>query len=161
MSDRLYSGRLKASVSEVVDASAEVLPHFELAAVPVLDGQERPGEEPSVRRRLRAEGVRAMEHRGALLLEPGDLDRMSSAALFGGGDEVFLVSEWNDEFEPFPGRVTPDLHDFNESTPLGLEEWMVDSGCLLVVGDGRGANYATFHKELHDRLRATFKPAKD
>jgi hypothetical protein len=28
------------------------------------------------------------------------------------------------------------------------------------VGDGRGVNYATFHKELHDRLRAMFKPAK-
>ena len=160
MSDRIYSGRLMATVSEIVDAGADVIPHFELAAVPVLDGQERPGEEPSVRRRLRAEGVRAGEHRGALLLEPGDLDRMASAALFTGGDEVFLVTEWDDEFEPFPGRVSPDLYDFNESTPLGLEEWMVDAGCLLVIADGRGVNYATFNKELHERLRAAFKPAK-
>src|SRR5438309_3965318 len=64
MSERLHSGRLIATVSEVVDAGFELLPHFELAAIPVLDGAERPGEEPAVRRRLRAEGIRAGEHRG-------------------------------------------------------------------------------------------------
>ena len=66
MSDRIYHGRLHATVSEVVDA-VDLLPHYELAAIAVLEGQERPGEEPAVRRRLRSEGIRPREHRGLQL----------------------------------------------------------------------------------------------
>src|SRR5213593_2005909 len=122
MAERLHCGRLVASITDVVDASF-LLPHFEQATVPVLDGAERPAEWPEVKRRLRSEGIRTRQHRGALLLEPGELDRIASVGLFHGIDELFLCAEWNDEFEPFPGRVSSDLHDFNEGTPLGLEEW--------------------------------------
>lgn len=160
VSDRLQHGRLSATVSEILDLGPEVLPHFEMAAVPTLDGNERPGEEPRVRRQLRAEGVRASQHRGVLLLEPGDLERLAGSGILSGSDEVFFLAEWNDEFEPFPGRVSADLHDFNESTPLGLEEWMVDSGCLLAIGDGRGVNVATTSRPLLDRIRGAFKAAK-
>lgn len=159
MSERLYFGRLDASVSEVVDAG-DLLPEFELAAVSVLEGQERPGEEPAVRRRLRAEGIRPTEHRGALLLDPGEVERFATVGLLGGGDELYLAREWNDEFEPFPGHVTADAADFREGTPLGLEEWMFDTGCVLAMGDGGALNYATTSKELHERLSARFKPAK-
>lgn len=160
MSERLRFGRLGASASEIVDAGVELLPHFEMAAIPLLDGMERPGEEPRVRRRLRAEGVRVAEHRGTLLMEPGELDKLSSAGMLTGGDEIYFLGEWNDEFEPFPGRITPDAQDFDEVSPLGLEEWMVDSGCLLAIGDGRGVNYATLSADLDGRLRAQFQPAK-
>src|SRR5438309_6636250 len=110
MSTRLHHGRLVGSVSEVVDAGFDLLPSFELAAIPVLDGAERPGEWPEVRRRLRAEGVRARQHRGVLLLEPGELDRFASVGLFVGVSELYLCAEWKDEFESFPGRVSSDLH---------------------------------------------------
>lgn len=160
MSERLFFGRLHATVAEVVDAGIDLLPEYELAAIPVLEGMERPGEEPAVKRRLRAEGIRASEHRGALLLEPGELDRFSSVGLLRGGDELLLAAEWNDEFEPFPGRITADAVDFNEGTPLGLEEWMLDSGCMLALGDGGGVNYATTDNDLHERLRARFRAAK-
>jgi len=160
LSERLSFGRLRASASEIVDAGVELLPHFEMAAIPLLDGMERPGEEPPVRRRLRAEGVRVAEHRGVLLLEPGELDKMSSTGFLTGSDEIYFLSEWNDEFEAFPGRITPDVQDFDEASPLGLEEWMMDVGCLLAIGDGRGVNYATLSSALHERLRAQFQPAK-
>ena len=160
MSERIFVGRLDASVSNLVDAGVELLPHFELAALPLLDGMERPGEDPRLRRRIRAEGIRPREHRGVLLLDPGELERLSSSGLLNGADELFLVSEWNDEFEAFPGRITPEAHDFNEGSPLGLEEWMIDSGCLLATGDGRGLNYATLSRDLHERLREHFKLAK-
>ncbi len=160
MSERLVHGRLVANVSDVVDAGFDLLPSFELAAVPVLDGADRPGEWPTVRRRLRAEGIRAREHRGVLLLEPGELDRVSAIGMFHGVDELFLCAEWNDELEPFPGRVSSDLHDFNEATPLGLEEWMADAGCLLALGSGDGLNFATFAADLADRLRAHYKAAR-
>ncbi len=160
MSDRLHHGRLIASVADVVDAGVDLVAHFELAAVPVLDGHERPGELPAVRRRLRAEGIRAGEHRGVLLLAPGELDQFSSVGLLAGTDEVYLCNDWNDEFESFPGRISSDVHDFNVTTPLGLEEWMVDSGCLLALGDGNGLNFATLDKTLAARLRARFKTAK-
>ena len=158
MTHRLQHGRLIATVADVVDAGIDLLPHFELAAIPVLDNAERPGEWPAVRRRLRAEGIRAERHRGVLLLEPGELDRFSSVGLFRGTDELILCAKWNDEFESFPGRITSDIQDFNESTPLGLEEWMLDTGCLLVLGDGDGLNFATLDPELCERLRARFKP---
>jgi hypothetical protein len=158
VSERLYFGRLDASIAQLVDA-ADLLPDYELAALAVLEGQERPGEEPAVRRRLRAEGIRPTEHRGALLLDPAELERFSSVGLLGGGDEVFLSREWNDEFEPFPGRVSADLVDFREGTPLGLEEWMEHAGCVLALGDGPGLNYATTNREVHEKLGARFKPA--
>jgi hypothetical protein len=161
VTERLHHGRLRGAIAEVVDAGVDLLPHFELAAITVLDGQERPGELPPVRRRLRAEGIRSVEHRGALLLRPGELDQASLVGLLGGNDEIYLCSEWNEEFEPFPGRITSDHADFNESTPLGLEEWMIDSGCLIALGDGAGLNFATPDGELAKRLRARFKPAKD
>lgn len=160
LSERLSYGRLGASASEIVDAGVELLPHFEMAAIPLLDGMERPGEEPRVGRRLRAKGVRVAEHRGVLLLEPGELDKMSSSGFLSGGDEIFFLREFNEEFETFPGRITPDVQDFNEASPLGLEEWMVDSGCLLAVGDGRGVNYATLSSELSERLRSQFQAPK-
>jgi hypothetical protein len=160
MTDRLHHGSLRASVADVVDAGVDLLPHFELAAIPLLDAQERPGELPAVRRRLRAEGIRAREHRGVLLLQSGELDQFSLVGLLTGNDELFLCTEWNDEFEPFPGRITGDQADFSESTPLGLEEWMVDAHCLLALGDGRGLNFATPHADLAKRLRARFKPVK-
>jgi hypothetical protein len=138
----------------------DLLPDYDLAAIPLLDGMERPGEEPAVRRRLRAEGIRVREHRGVLLLEPGELEHFSAVGFLNGTDEVFLVAEWNDELEPFPGRIAADALDFNEGTPLGLEEWMLDSGCLLAAGGGRGVNYATFAADLHERLRRRFKLAK-
>jgi hypothetical protein len=156
----LHHGRLVATVSDVVDAGVDLLPDFELAAIPVLDGQERPGETPTVRRRLRAEGIRVTEHRGVLLLEPGELDRFSSVGLLNGGDELFLCREWNDEFEGFPGRIGTEAFDFNEDTPLGLEEWMADSGCLLAVADGGGLNFATLDDDLAARLWARFKVGK-
>lgn len=160
MSERLKHGRLVATISDVLDAGIELVPHFELATIPVLDSAERPGEWPAVRRRLRAEGIRTKQHRGALLLEPGELDVFSSVGLFHGVDELFLCAEWNDELEPFPGRVSSDMHDFNEATPLGLEEWMADAGCFLVLGQGDGLNYATPDAELSGRLRAQFRTAQ-
>ena len=159
MSDRIYFGRLRASVSDVVDA-VDLLPHYELAAIAVLEGQERPGEEPAVRRRLRSGGIRPREHRGALLVKPGELERCSSAGLLGGGDEVFFSTEWNDEFEPYPSRVTGDQMDFREGLPLGLEDWMLEARCVLALGDGGGLNYATTSLELHERLSARFQPAR-
>lgn len=159
MSDRLYFGRLMASITEVVDA-VDLIPDFELAAVSVLEGQEHPGEEPAVRRRLRAEGIRPTEHRGTLLLDAGEMEHFSSVGLLAGGDEVYFASEWNDEFEPFPGRIGADQVDFFEGTPLGLEEWMFDTGCFLALGDGKGLNYATTSRDLHERLSARWKPAK-
>lgn len=162
MSDRLHHGRLKATVADVVDAGVELLPHFELAAIPVVDSTERPAELPAFRRRLRAEGIRVSAHRGTLLLEPGELDRFSSVGLFAGFDELYLMAEWNDEFEGFPGRVTSDGSDFNEATPLGLEEWMLDAGCVLALGDGGdgGLNFATSDPVLADRLLARFPAAR-
>jgi hypothetical protein len=156
VTDRMIWGRLTAAVSDVVDAGVDLLPHFELAAIPVLDGTERPLEYPIVKRRLRAEGIRVTGHRGVILLPPGELDRMSSVGLLGGHDELYLCREWNDEFESFPGRITSDLVDFEETTPLGLEEWLVDAGCLLAVGDGAGLNFATLESSLADRLRRRF-----
>lgn len=158
MSERIYFGRLSASVPEVVDAG-DLLPEFELAAIAVFEGQERPGEDPAVRRMLRSEGVRPAEHRGALLVDPGSLERVSSVGLFSGGDEVFLAAEWNDEFEPFPGRVSADMADFREGLPLGLEDWMIDAGCVLALGDGAALNYATSSRELHEKFVARFKAA--
>jgi hypothetical protein len=159
VSEPIYYGRLHATVSEVVDAG-DLLPHYELAAIAVLEGQERPGEEPAVRRRLRAEGIRPREHRGALLVEPGEMERVSGAGLLSGGDEVFFAAEWDDEFEPFPARVSGESLDFREGLPLGLEDWMLESRCVLAVGDGGGLNYATPSLELHERLSGRFRPAR-
>ena len=159
MGERLYFGRLLATVAEVVDAG-DLLPEFELAAVAVMAGQERPGEEPAVRRHLRAEGIRPTEHRGALLLDPGEMERFSSVGLLAGGDEVFFAHEWNDEFESFPGRISADAVDFRDGTPLGLEEWMVDTRCVVALGDGDGLNYATLSRDVHEKLRTRFKPAR-
>ena len=160
MSERLLHGSIKATVADIVDAGVDLLPHFELAAVTVLDGNERPAEWPEVRRRLRAEGIRYERHRGAILLAPGELDHLCAVGFIAGNDELYLCSEWNDEFEPFPGRITRDSHDFAIETPLGLEEWMVDAGCLLAVGDGAGLNYATLDPELAERIAARFRPVK-
>lgn len=158
MTERLHHGRLDGSVAAVVEAGLELMPDFELAAIPLLDAQERPAEWPAVRRRLRAEGIRMVEHRGVLLLAPGELDQFGSVGLFTGNDELLLVAEWNDEFESFPGRLTTESHDFNETTPLGLEEWMMDAGCLLALGDGHGLNFATIDADLGTRLRERFRP---
>ena len=81
--------------------------------------------------------------------------------MLSGNDELLLCTEWQDEFEPFPGRVGSEALDFNEGTPLGLEEWMVDCGCLLVLGDGAGLNFATLDGGLAERLRARFPAATD
>jgi hypothetical protein len=160
VSQRLLYGCLKATVADTVDAGIDLLPHFEMAAIPVLENADRPGEWPEVKRRLRSEGIRSKQHRGVLLLKPGELDRFSSVGMFNGVDELFLMSEWIDEFEGFPGRITSDLHDFGEGTPLGLEEWMLDAGCLLALGDGHGLNFASFDPALAERLHARFKPAR-
>jgi len=160
VSERIHFGRLDGTVSDVLDAGLEMLPVFELAAVPVLDSTDRPGEWPAVRRRLRAEGIRCAQNRGVLLLPPGELDQAASIGLFRGFDEVYLCSEWNEEFEAFPVRITSDLSDFSETTPLGLEDWMLEAGCLLALGDGAGLNFATPDSEIAERLRARFKPAR-
>jgi hypothetical protein len=163
MSERLISSRVRATVADIVDLSLELLPDYELAAITVLDGAERPAEWPTVRRRLRAEGIRASEHGGVLLLAPGELDRASSVGMLGGGsgaDELYLMREWDDEFEAFAQRITSDLQDFNDGTPLGLEEWMDLSGCLLALGDGSGLNFATLDADLAERLRRRFPAAQ-
>ena len=160
MSTRLHHGRLVGTVSEVVDAGFDLLPPFELAAIPVVDGAERPAEWPEVKRRLRSEGIRTRQHRGVLLLEPGELERFSSVGLFQGASELFLCAEWNDEFEPFPGRISSDQHDFNEATPLGLEEWTAHAGCLLAIGDGDGLNFVTPNANLAERLSTQFRAAR-
>ncbi|MEO5617166.1 MAG: hypothetical protein ABIS67_05315, partial [Candidatus Eisenbacteria bacterium] len=90
--------------------------------------------------------------------ESGALDQFNTLGLFAGTDELMLLSEWNDEFESFPGRMTTDSIDFSAGTPLGLEEWLFDTGCLLALGDGMGLNFATLDPELADLLRARFKP---
>jgi hypothetical protein len=156
MSERIHFGSLKATVADVVDAGIDVLPHFEMAAVTMLESMERPGEMPEMRRRLRAEGIRPTDHRGVFLLTPGDLERASSIGILNGGDEIYLLNEWNDEFEAFPGRVSGEAVDLSEGTPLGLDEWMIDSGCILALGDGRGLNFATADDALAERLTSKF-----
>ena len=158
MSDRIYHGCLKAAVVDVVDAGVDLLPHFELAAIPLLNGNERPAEWPEIRRRLRAEGIRCARHRGVILLTPGELDRFSSVGMFEGNDELYLCAEWNDEFEAFPGRITTESGNLAITSPLGLEEWMVDTSCLLALGDGTALNYATLDRVLSERLSARFNP---
>ncbi|MFI5372800.1 MAG: hypothetical protein ACHQ52_14685 [Candidatus Eisenbacteria bacterium] len=158
MTSDLLFGRLRASAADVVDAGIDVLPHFEMAAITILEGIEHPGEFPEIRRRLRGEGIRTLVHRGALLLKPGDLERAVSAGALAGSDEIFLCEEWNEEFEPFPGRVAGD--DFAKGTPLGLEEWMIDARCLLALGDATGVNFATHNADLDARLRGRFPAAK-
>jgi hypothetical protein len=159
VTERLQGGLIRASIADVVDA-VDLLPHFEMAAMPVLEGTDRPGEYPEIRRRLRGKGIRAASHRGVLLLTPGDLDRYASLGL-GNNSELYLCPEWNGKFEPFPGRITPDLADFNETVPLGLEEWVVDSGCLVALGDGaEGLNFGTLDAELAERLRERFPAPK-
>jgi hypothetical protein len=160
MSEKMLAGRLRGSVAEVLDAALELLPDYEMAAISVLDSAERPAEWPTVRRRLRAEGVRTRESRGVLLLMPGELDRLASVGFFTGGDEVLLLPTWDDEFESFPGHLTTDAHDFNIITPLGLEDWLLTSSCVLAMGDGTGLNFATLDPELAGRLRARFPVAK-
>lgn len=155
----MWCGRVQSSVSEVIDA-VDLLPEFQLAAIAVLEGQERPGEEPAVRRRMRAEGIRPTEHRGALLLDPHELERLSTVGLLAGSDEVYFAAEWNDEFEAFPGRISADAADFRDAMPLGLADWMIDTGCVLALGDGGELNYATTVHEVHEKLLARFKPAR-
>jgi hypothetical protein len=157
VTSRLHHGRLKTNISAVLDGGMDLLPHFEMAMIPVLDGAERPAEWPEIRRRLKSEGIRAKTHRGAFLLEPGELDVFASVGLFHGADELLLCAEWNEELEPFPGRISSDHVDFNESTPLGLEEWMTDAGCLLALGDADGLNFATLDPALAERLRKQFR----
>jgi len=159
VTERIASGRLTVSIPDILDA-VDLLPDFQLAAIAVMDGNERPGEWPTIRRRLRAEGIRHMTHRGVLLLTPGELDRFSSVGLFNGQDELYLAAEWNDEFEVFPGRISTDHVDFEEMTPLGLEEWMVDAGCFLALGEGQGLNYATLDPQLAKSLRTRFPASK-
>jgi hypothetical protein len=159
VSERIHFGCLRGTVSDVLDAGLDMLPVFELAAVPVLDGTDRPGEWPAVRRRLRAEGIRCAQNRGVLLLPPGELDQCASVGLFRGFDELYLCAEWNEEFEAFPARITSDLSDFSTATPLGFEDWMLEAGCLLALGDGAGLNFATPDPEIDGRLRARFGSA--
>lgn len=156
MSERLIIGRVRGTVAEAVDAGVDLLPHFAMALVSVLEGMERPAEWPQIRRRLRAEGIRPTQRRGVLLLTPGDLEHLAAVGMLAGGDAVFLCSEWNDEIEPFPGQVTSDHTQFDHDPPLGLEEWMIDAGGVLALGDGDGLNFATLDRALADRLRARF-----
>ena len=160
MTERLLHGSLRASLSDVIDAGIDLLPHFELAAITMLNAVEHPALVPDIRRRLRSEGIRAERHRGAILLEPGELDRFASVGLFEGNDELYLCAEWNEEFEPFPGRITSEVQSFEITTPLGLEEWMVDAGCLLALGDGVSLNWATLDADLGERLRSRFPARK-
>lgn len=160
MTPQLLHGRLRASIADVVDAGVDLLPHFEMAVIPVLDAIEHPAEMPEIRRRLRAEGVRPAVHRGAFLLEPAELERLVAVGVLGGSDELFLMPEWNDELEPFPGRIGPDALDFATGTPLGLEEWMMDTECILALGDGVGLNFATLDSALAARLTGKFQPAR-
>jgi hypothetical protein len=158
MSEPLHHGRLSATVADVLDAWLDLMPVFEMCAIPVLDGNERPGELPAVRRRLRAEGIRASEHRGVILLAPGELDQLSSVGMLTGFDEVLFLEAWDDEFESFPGRLTSDVHDFDQTTPIGLDDWLALAGCLLAIGDGNGLNFATLDQELARKLRERFRP---
>jgi hypothetical protein len=158
MPSDLRFGRLRASVADIADAGLDVLPNFEMAVISVLEGIEHPGEFPLIRRRLRGEGVRTAVHRGLLLLKPVDLERAVAAGALPGSDELFLVEEWNEEFEPFPGRVAGE--DFGKGTPLGLDEWMVDGRVLLALGDADGVNFATHSAELEERLRERFVALK-
>ncbi len=157
---RLQYGCLQATIADVMDAGLDLVPHFELAAIPVLNGNERPALWPEVRRRMRAEGIRSERHRGVILLPPGELDHFISIGMLEGGDELYLCSEWNEEFETFPGRITRDISQFEVVTPLGLEEWMVDVGCILALGDGDRLNFATLDLDLSAKLQAQFRPVR-
>jgi hypothetical protein len=158
MTHELQFGRLRASVADIVDSGIDVLPNFEMAAITMIDSVEHPGEFPEIRRRLRGEGLRPTAHRGALLVTPVDLEKAVAAGLLPGADELYLLEEWNDEFEPFPGHVANE--DFLKGTSLGLDEWMVDARCVLAVGDGAGVNFATYDDGLAARLRARFPAPK-
>ena len=125
MTERLLHGCLKASVADVVEAGLELLPDFELAAIPMLDGQERPAEVPTVRRRLRAEGIRVVEHRGVLLLTARDLQYRATrfaSAILGTAvvfTMVFLMTGVTEQFHREPREVV---------RVLGSDAWLLREG---------------------------------
>ena len=61
-----------------------------------------------------------------------------------------------DLYGVFQSQETSDVVNFNEGTPLGLEEWLIDTGCMLALGDGAGLNFATLESGLAEKLRRRF-----
>jgi len=158
MSERLQHGRLRVG-SPTSSTPASTYCRVRSRRDPGARRGRAPGEWPDVRRRLRAEGVRARQHRGMLLLEPAswtsaprrDVPRRR---------RVVPVPGVDDELEPFPGRVSSDMHDFNEGTPLGLENgWRIRGACWC--SGTVAAQLATLDAALAARLRAQFRAAKE
>ena len=140
LTERLHHGRLVATVSDVVDAGIDLLPTFAMGVVPVLDGAGPPRRvadgTPAAPRR----GIRARQHRGVLLLEPGTRPLLVGRPVPRRVRAVpvsRVERRVRSRFRVACRRTCRTSARARRFGPRGVD---VDSGCVLALGDGDGLN---------------------
>ena len=168
----VHGGQVMINIHFLMHYHPQLIDNFPLALVTSLDGDPEVYAIPTITKPLEKSGVKSSRIGDALLISGSDLVELEeSYGVFQGFDEVWLFRQHPMSYDPpgalivgpadlrprMPSAAPPD--DLREGVPPAAEEWMLDSGCVLGLGDGTGLNYVTINRDIADYLEEASREA--
>ena len=148
----LYSGWVEANIHLLLHDHPQLIGNFPWALVTSLDSSLDIPAMPSVQKALEKTATKSFELGKSLVVSGSDLVEMeTSYELFFGFDELWLFREYPIQLD-LPGAWIVAPRDLSEGIPSQVEEWTLESRCVLGLGDGIGLNYITVDEEIAAQL---------
>jgi hypothetical protein len=143
----LYYGNVPGRVKDVLLFCCNKLPIYRLASVLSLDSNRFAND---ILRVLLKYDINAYIERNYVFISPEELYRtVINDKLFVGFDVVLLFAKnCPEKAIPTYMEFTSESMNYCRELPDGIDRWMKDNSCVLVLGDGCGLNYATWSNDL-------------
>ena len=145
---RLQGGTVRSAVGCICKAES----HLSGAVIRSLDSAR---SQELLLKILALHGVKSYVVASNVCVATRDLGLALEKEVFTGFDEVWIFRNGMPNL-PLDSVVsaTSDSEDFGIELPVDVAEAIDESGCVLVVGDGCGLNYAGQDEDMIDKIRS-------
>ena len=149
--DNIWVGWLDTSISFLAQYLPEVFVRFPYIVITSIDSSRDLSSLNTVQQILTNFPQCRFLDTGLMLKKDVFHGIMKSYNIFNGFDEMWFFHSLPSGKVPTEMWITGPRYIIDD-VPNDLPSWMLDSGCVLGLGDGVGLNYVTVDRSLADKL---------
>lgn len=143
----LHVGWLDTSIRQLLADSACLLKGFNFFLITSLDSSTDMPAAIIAKQIIQRYPGCTLLGKGLMIRSGQILDITMAFDLFHGFDELWCFDELPRKNMPDDVWLVGPLNLDHDPVPPSLSDWMMESGCILGLGDGTGLNYATLDGE--------------